>query len=249
MSEKKPAKKSTKKTATPKAAKAAKKIAPEEVPVRIDVPEEITATPDEADIMPESSVESDSVVGDTLRSAGNGRYFEAVGRRKTAIARARLFTKAGDFVVNNRPYMAYFPSPELQRISEDALKKMKLWERFRVSVKVSGGGAHSQAEATRHALARCLIKFNPDFLPNRGSVNKVTVLHTDRMRVTGRKMMQKMYRRHSGYLGNLKEERLGDLMARDSREVIRHAVAGMLPKNRLRKEFMKNLILMKGGVK
>ena len=92
-------------------------------------------------------------------------------------------------------------------------------------------------------------KNNPDFLPNRGSVNKVVVLHTDAMRVTGRKMNQKMYRRHSGYLGNLKEERLGDLMERDSRLALRHAVEGMLPKNRNRKEFLKNLILMKGDVK
>ncbi len=89
-------------------------------------------------------------------------------------------------------------------------------------------------------------KNSPDFLPNRIGETTVTVLHTDRIRVTGRKMTQKMYRRHSGYLGHLKEERLGDLMERDSREAIRHAVAGMLPKNRLRKDWMKNLILLKG---
>ena len=40
---------------------------------------------------------------------------------------------------------------------------MKLFGRFRVSVKVNGGGSHAQAEAVRHGLARCLIKFNPDF--------------------------------------------------------------------------------------
>ena len=89
-------------------------------------------------------------------------------------------------------------------------------------------------------------KNNPDFLPNRGSTTKVTVLHTDGMRVSGRKLTQKMYRTHSGYLGHLKEERLGDMMVRDSRSALRHAVTGMLPKNRLRREFLKNLILMKG---
>ena len=93
----------------------------------------------------------------------SNRYFEAVGRRKTAVARARLFTRAGDFTVNERSYTAYFPTRDLQTIVEDALKKMKLWERFRVSIHVSGGGVHSQAEAVRHALARCLAKFNPDF--------------------------------------------------------------------------------------
>lgn len=91
------------------------------------------------------------------------RYFEAVGRRKTAIARVRLFTRSGDFVINDKLYGQYFPTLELQRIAEDALQKMKLFGRFRVSVKVSGGGVHAQAEALRHGLARCLVKFNPDF--------------------------------------------------------------------------------------
>lgn len=91
------------------------------------------------------------------------RYFEAVGRRKTAIARVRLFTRAGDFSVNAKPYADFFKTFEQQRIVEEALQKMKLFGRFRVSVKVKGGGAHAQAEAIRHGLARCLTKFNPDF--------------------------------------------------------------------------------------
>ncbi len=91
------------------------------------------------------------------------RYFEAVGRRKTAVARVRVFTRAGDFTVNNKLYGQYFPTLELQKITEDSLQKMKLFGRFRVSVKVTGGGVHSQAEAVRHGLARALTKFNPDF--------------------------------------------------------------------------------------
>lgn len=115
---------------------------------------------------------SDTVAtGDTLLAhgplleskPGRDRYFEAVGRRKTAIARVRLYTKAGDLTVNDRLYGTYFTTLDLQRIVEDSLQKMKLFGRFRVSVKVSGGGLHSQAEAIRHALARCLTKFNPDF--------------------------------------------------------------------------------------
>lgn len=91
------------------------------------------------------------------------RYFEAVGRRKTAIARVRLYTKPGDFTVNGKLYSLYFPTSALQKIAEDSLLKMKLFGRFRVSVKTSGGGIHAQAEAIRHGLARCLTKFNPDF--------------------------------------------------------------------------------------
>ena len=111
----------------------------------------------------ETAFEESVLSADAQTGKRPDRYFEAVGRRKTAVARARLFTKAGDFMVNTRQYTAYFPTGDLQRIAEDPLKKMKLWERFRVSVKVSGGGSHAQAEAVRHALARCLIKFNPDF--------------------------------------------------------------------------------------
>lgn len=91
------------------------------------------------------------------------RYFEAVGRRKTAVARVRLFTRAGDFLVNAKHYASYFSTKELQKIAEDALQKMKLFGRFKVTIKVSGGGVHAQAEAVRHGLARALTKFNPDF--------------------------------------------------------------------------------------
>lgn len=92
-------------------------------------------------------------------------------------------------------------------------------------------------------------KDSADFTPNRLAARKVTVTDTDRLRVTGRKMEQKMYRRHSGYLGNLREEKLKDVMVRDSRRAFRHAVAGMLPKNRSRKQFLKNLILIRGDKK
>lgn len=91
------------------------------------------------------------------------RYFEAVGRRKTARARVRLFTRAGDFTVNEKQYSEYFPTLSLQTIAEEALKKMKLSGRFRVSAQARGGGLRAQAEAIRHGLARCLVKFNPDF--------------------------------------------------------------------------------------
>jgi small subunit ribosomal protein S9 len=101
--------------------------------------------------------------GGEPKSEKRERYFEAVGRRKTAVARVRLFTKPGPFLVNEKEYTIYFPTPELKKIAEDALQKMKLFGRFKVTVKVSGGGIHAQAEALRHGLARCLVKFNSDF--------------------------------------------------------------------------------------
>lgn len=119
-----------------------------------------TKKADEQKIEAEPSAE---VLDEEKDSKKPDRYMEGVGRRKTAIARVRLFTRAGDFAVNNKPHAEYFPTLELQSIAEDALQKMKLFGRFRVSVKVSGGGVHSQAEALRHGLARALVKFNPDF--------------------------------------------------------------------------------------
>lgn len=91
-------------------------------------------------------------------------------------------------------------------------------------------------------------KNKPDFLPNKISGNRVTVYNTDKIRATGKKMEQKLYRRHSGYIGvGFKEEKMKDLMERDSRRVLRHAVMGMLPKNRSRAKIIKNLILHKGN--
>ena len=92
------------------------------------------------------------------------RYWEAVGRRKTAVARVRIFTKGEkDFLVNDKPYQKYFPTLDLEQIASAALRKMKTLNRFRILAKVKGGGYHAQAEAVRHGIARTLVQFNPNF--------------------------------------------------------------------------------------
>lgn len=92
------------------------------------------------------------------------KYFEAVGRRKTAVARVRLFAQGeGEILVNGKEYKDYFSGLGFQQIITAALDKMKSLDRFRISVKVRGGGLHAQAEAVRHGIARALVKFNPDF--------------------------------------------------------------------------------------
>lgn len=99
------------------------------------------------------------------REAEKDRYWEAVGRRKTARARIRLFTRGGEkgMIVNGKPLAEYFRYPHLQTIASEALEAMKTTDRFRVSAKASGGGLHAQAEAIRHGTARALVLFNPDF--------------------------------------------------------------------------------------
>lgn len=92
------------------------------------------------------------------------RYLQAIGRRKTAVARIRLSTRGDkEFLVNNKPYQQYFVLPEDQETAVSSMKKMKCLDKFRVTVKVKGGGRHSQAEAVRHGTARVLVDFNQNF--------------------------------------------------------------------------------------
>lgn len=93
----------------------------------------------------------------------DAKYFEAVGKRKTAIARVRLFEKGkGKFTVNEKDCKEYFPTAELQKIATEALEKTDYSGKFDISVKVKGSGYHSQAEAVRHGIARGLVEFDPD---------------------------------------------------------------------------------------
>lgn len=91
-------------------------------------------------------------------------YLQAVGRRKTSVAQVRLLMK-GDkaIIVNDKSFKEYFPTKELQEIILDAFDKMEIIDKFGVSIKVRGGGIHSQAEAIRHGIARTLVELDPEF--------------------------------------------------------------------------------------
>ena len=92
------------------------------------------------------------------------KYYEAVGRRKRAVARIRIFTKGKrGFLINNKPLKAYFPTHEFQKTATASLEKMKCLDKFNISVVVRGGGLNAQSEAVRHGIARALMLFNPDF--------------------------------------------------------------------------------------
>lgn len=92
------------------------------------------------------------------------KYFEAEGRRKTAVARVRLWTKGKkEFLINKKSLEEYFPTFELRQTTKSSLEKMKCLDKFRILVMVKGGGLSSQAEAIRHGLARVLVLFNSDF--------------------------------------------------------------------------------------
>lgn len=87
------------------------------------------------------------------------QYIETIGRRKTATARVRI-TPASKvtYVINEKELVDYFPTQELQKIVSDPFLNTEKGATYSVSVKVSGGGIHSQAEAVRHGISRGLVK-------------------------------------------------------------------------------------------
>lgn len=105
------------------------------------------------------------------------KYFEAVGRRKTAIARVRLFpnAKAG-YEINGKTLEAYFPVKEMQLTATDAITHGKAAEKFNVTVKLVGGGISAQSEAMRHGIARALLVYD---IETRGRLKKLGFLKRD----------------------------------------------------------------------
>lgn len=91
-----------------------------------------------------------------------------------------------------------------------------------------------------------LGKHKPNFTPGVEVGDYVVVVNADRIRVTGKKLSEKMYYRHSNYPGGLKTISLRDLLAKHPDRVIRHAVWGMLPHNRLGRRLIKNLKIYAG---
>jgi small subunit ribosomal protein S9 len=105
------------------------------------------------------------------------KYFEAVGRRKTAIARVRIVPgKKTGFEINGKPLESYFPVKEMQITAEEALANSKAAEKFHVSAKIVGGGISAQSEALRHGIARALLEYD---LALRGTLKKLGYLRRD----------------------------------------------------------------------
>jgi len=90
-------------------------------------------------------------------------------------------------------------------------------------------------------------KEKPIFTPHIDCGDFVIVINASKIRVTGKKISDKIYYRHSGYPGGLKQETLGDLLKRHPEEVIRSAVKGMLPHNRLGRKIINKLKIYPGS--
>jgi len=93
-------------------------------------------------------------------------FVRALGRRKTASARVRLYTGgAGNIEVNAKNYKIYFPLLELNEKVVEPLKATGKRNDFDWTIKVKGGGSFGQAEACALGIARALVKFNEEYRP------------------------------------------------------------------------------------
>jgi small subunit ribosomal protein S9 len=93
-------------------------------------------------------------------------YYEAVGRRKAASARVRIFPAgSGEIVINDRPATEYFCRPMDQYTLMEPLRATATENRFDITIKVNGGGVAGQAGAVRLGIARALVELDPDLRP------------------------------------------------------------------------------------
>jgi small subunit ribosomal protein S9 len=113
----------------------------------------------------------------TTGDNGGDRYIEAVGRRKTAIARVRITpaTKT-TYSINGKDLEKYFTIKEMQITAVEALTTSKLEAKFKISVLLSGGGMNAQADAMRHGMARAIIEYDKEL---RGVLKKAGLLKRD----------------------------------------------------------------------
>lgn len=121
------------------------------------------------------------------------KYTEAVGRRKTSTARARL-TDASKFsiTINGKDLATYFKTKDLQDMAVAAIGKSGIDQKFEITVKVMGGGTASQAESVRHAISRAIIKIDPKL---RGTLKKEKFLTRDQRAKERRKFGLKKARK------------------------------------------------------
>ncbi|OVE78826.1 30S ribosomal protein S9 [bacterium G20] len=105
-------------------------------------------------------------------------YFYALGRRKRATARVRLSTGKGEIVINDKPLLEYFAASK--SLQHELVKPFTVLEldpdKYKVSVKVVGGGHAGQVDAIRLGISKALIELNEDY---RGTLKRAELLGRD----------------------------------------------------------------------
>lgn len=110
--------------------------------------------------------------------------YHGLGRRKTSVARAYLRPGTGNWEVNGRSIEVYFPRPSLQQHAQEPLAAVEQQGGFDVKINVDGGGNSGQAGAVRLAVARALLKFDPEL---RGALREHGMLTRDPREVERKK--------------------------------------------------------------
>ena len=92
-------------------------------------------------------------------------YFYGTGRRKSSVARVRVYAGTGKITINNRDIDDYFGLETLKLVVRQPLALTGLTEKFDIICTVAGGGVTGQAGAIRHGLSRALLVYNPELRP------------------------------------------------------------------------------------
>lgn len=92
-------------------------------------------------------------------------FYLGVGRRKSAVARAKLSAGSGNIIVNGKPLKEAFTIESLQNMAQEPFKAMEGPPKYNVMIKVEGGGITGQAGAIRHAIARALVSMDEKLRP------------------------------------------------------------------------------------
>ena len=121
---------------------------------------------------------------------------QTTGRRKEAIARARLRPGTGVMTVNGRPFDTYFTTPAHRMEASEPLRVAEAEERFDVDATIHGGGSSGQAGALRMAIARSLVEIDPESRP---ALKKVGLLTRDPRKKESKKYGLKKARKAPQY--------------------------------------------------
>ena len=117
----------------------------------------------------------------------------ALGRRKAAVARVYVQEGAGNITINGRDLNVYFPSSILQYVVKQPLEKLGVADKYDIKVNLDGGGFKGQAEALRLAIARALVKINPE---DKAALKAEGFMTRDAREVERKKPGQPKARRH-----------------------------------------------------
>lgn len=160
-----PVKKTTKTTAAKKGAKAAPKVA-KKVVKKTKAESSVSEISNINDVVKKAVVKREKVANPLLKEAKKdikefkGKYIEGVGRRKTSIARVRIYLTDSGFSINGKTLADYFKNETLQDRLVLPLQLTNNLNRFGVSIKLVGGGLNAQSDAACLGISRCLVKLD-----------------------------------------------------------------------------------------